>query len=198
MRNLLAAGAVLLLVPVSAWSRMTAQAARSAQPHRVDLAAGAFAGVALGQTAAAARLALPGSVVGPASRRVTPLDAPAARIGVSYIPGDARSIRARGVSLLTRGGRVRMLLVTDRQAVTLGGVGVGDSLRDVRARLSGLSCRVANEDVPACGGRSGHFTVLFVGDPVETITVSSIDTGWCFVRSDSCHGATRAVQIAAR
>ena len=105
---------------------------------------------------------------------------------------------ARGVSLLIQGGRVRMLFVTDRQAVTLGGVGVGDSLAAVRARLGGLSCMQANEGVPACGGRSGHSTVLFVGDPVETITVSSIDTGWCFVRSDSCHRATRTVKIAVR
>jgi hypothetical protein len=52
--------------------------------------------------------------------------------------------------------------------------------------------------VPTCGGRAGRYTALFVGDPVETITLSSIDTGWCFVRSDSCHRATRQVHIAAR
>jgi hypothetical protein len=199
MRNALAAGTLLLLAasPLSVWASSAAPAARGAEPRRVDLAAGTYAGVALGQTAAAARLALPGSVAGSASR-VQPLDAPSARIGVSYVPGAARSIRARGVSLLTEGGGVRMLFVTDRRAVTLGGVGVGDRLHEVRARLSGLSCRRAGEDVPACGGRVGHSTVLFVGDPVETITLSSIDTGWCFVRSDACHAATRAIQIAVR
>jgi hypothetical protein len=67
-----------------------------------------------------------------------------------------------------------------------------------RARLTGLACQQSGEDVPTCGRRAGHSTTLFVGDPIETITVSSIDTGWCFVRSDSCDRATRAVQIAMR
>jgi hypothetical protein len=196
--RLVIAAAMLVPIPVAAWARAGAHAAGDAQAHRVDLAAGTFAGVVLGQSTVAARHALPGGVVGPASERVTPLDARSARVGVSYVPGDARSIRARGVSLLTEGGRVRILFITDRSAVTLGGIGVGDSLGDARARLSGLVCRQSNEDVPACGGRSGQYTALFVGDPIETITVSSIDTGWCFVRSDSCRSTTRTVQIAVR
>lgn len=171
--------------------------AQSSPRHRVDLEHGSYAGIALGQTAGAARRALPGSVQGPASK-VTPLDAPWARIGVAYVPGYAMSIRSRGVSLIAERGRVRELFITDRRAVTLGGVGIGDSLGDARGRLSGLVCRQANEGVPACGGRSGHYTALLVGDPIETITVSSIDTGWCFVRSDSCNARTRTVQIRVR
>jgi hypothetical protein len=202
-RLAVAAGVTILLVsvPLVASARTRDPSAgdvRSEPSRQIALSAGTFDGVSLGQTVAEVRRALPGSVDGSPAQRVTPLDASSAPIGVSYFPGDVRSVRARGVSLLAERGRVRMMFITDPRAVTLGGVRIGDDLREARARLSGLLCHQSNEDVPACGGRVGRFTAIFVGDPIQTITLSSIDTGWCFVRSDTCHSTTRTVQIEAR
>jgi hypothetical protein len=181
-------GALLLAspLPLAAWA--TARTiwphdARPALPRRVDLAVGAFRGVFLGEGTTAARRALSGSVEGSGLR---PLDAPSAPLGIFYSPGDATSIRTRDLSLLAEHGHVVTLFITDPRAEAVANVGIGDNLGLARTRFSGLVCQRSGEDVPTCGGRTAHATVLFVGDPIETITLSSIDTGWCFVRSASC------------
>jgi hypothetical protein len=195
-------GALLLAspLPLAAWA--TARTiwphdARPALPRRIDLAAGAFRGVFLGEPARAARRALPRSVedsgLGP-----RPIDAPSAPLGIFYSPGDATSIRTPDLSLLTEHGHVVTLFITDSRAETVAGVGIGDNLGFARARLSGLVCQRSGEDVPTCGGRTAHATVLFVGDPIETITLSSIDTGWCFVRSTSCPSPRPPVPLRVR
>jgi hypothetical protein len=129
---------------------------------------------------------------------VTPLDARSAPIGVSYFPADAISVRGRGLSLLAEHGRVVTLFITNRRAEGLAGVGVGDNLGVARARLAGLVCVGSNEGEPTCGGRAGRFTILFVGDPIETITISSIDTGWCLVRVPSCPHPRRMTSLHSR
>lgn len=159
--------------------------ARPAHSLHVALRAGSFQGVALGQPVAKAQSAIRGSVEGPAPP-VTPIDAQSAPIGVSYFPADATSVRGRGVSVLAEHGRVVALFITNSRAEGLAGVGVGDNLGVARARLDGLVCGQSNENEPTCGGHIGRFTMLFVGDPIETITLSSIDTGWCLTRVPSC------------
>jgi hypothetical protein len=181
-------GALLLAspLPLAAWA--TARTiwphdARPALPRRVDLAVGGFRGVFLGEGTTAARRALPANVEGSGPG---PLDARSVPLGIFYWPGDATSIRTPDLSLLAEHGHVVTLFITDPRAETVAGVGIGDNLGLARARLSGLVCQRSGEGVPTCGGRTAHATVLFVGDPIETITLSSIDTGWCFVRSASC------------
>ena len=189
-RAAIVVGSLLLAVPLPlvGWAEertLWPHDARPPHPLRVALSAGSFQGVALGQPMADAQRRIRGSV-GSAASQVTPLDAQSAPIGVVYFPADAISVRGRGVSLLAEHGRVVTLFITNPRAEGLAGVGVGDNLGVAQARLAGLICRQSNEDEPVCGGRIGHLTVLFVGDPIETITLSSIDTGWCLVRSPTC------------
>jgi hypothetical protein len=193
-------GALLLAapLPLTAWAiarTIWPHDARPAHPRRIDLDVGAFQGVFLGEPARAARRALSGSVEGSGLR---PLDAPSAPLGIFYSPGDATSIRTRGLSLLAEHGHVVTLFITHARAETVAGVGIGDTLGFARARLSGLVCQRSGEDVPTCGGRAAHATVLFVGDPIETITLSSIDTGWCFVRSASCPSPRARIPLRVR
>jgi hypothetical protein len=161
--------------------------ARPSQPLPVDVQSGSFQGISLGQpTVDALRLLPPGE---PAA--TSPL-------GVTYTPGDATRTDAPGVSLLTEHGHVVTLFITDPRAQALAGVGVGDNLAVARARLRGLVCARSSEDVPTCAARSAHATVLFVGDPIETITLSSIDTGWCFISAPSCRRPRGSTPLSAR
>jgi dipeptide/tripeptide permease len=189
-RATIVVGSLLLAAPLplvgwAAERTLWPHDARPAHPLGVALRAGSFQGVALGQLVADAQRSIRGSVGG-APSRVSPLDAPSAPVGVSYLPADAVSVRGRGVSLIAVHGRVVTLFITSPRAQGLAGVGVGDNLGVARARLAGLVCDRSNEGEPTCGARAGHFTILFVGDPIETITLSSIDTGWCLVRVQSC------------
>ncbi len=113
----------------------------------------------------------------------------------------ARSRGARD----TRSGRARRppaalvaLFITDPRAEAIAGVGVGDNLGVARERLRGLVCARSSAGDPTCAGRLAHHTVLLVGDPIETIALSDIDTGWCLVRSASCRRPDPAVAISAR
>ena len=117
---------------------------------------------------------------------------------MTSIPGHATRTDARGLSVLTEHGHVVTLFITDTRAQALAGIGVGDNLAVARDRLRGLTCARSSEDVPTCAGRAGHATALFVGDPIETITLSSIDTGWCFVSSPSCRQPRPFTPLSAR
>jgi hypothetical protein len=152
----------------------------------------------LGEPFLAARHAIPGAVVSEASTRPVPLDAEDAPVGLTYFPGFAREIRAQGEAAIVDRGRVRVLLMTAARSRVLGTIHVGDSLRGVRERFANLRCMQSSERVPACAGRTGHNTLILAGDPIRTIVVSSIDTGWCLVPSASCHRASAAAQIAMR
>jgi hypothetical protein len=164
---------------------------------RVDLRAGSFRGVRLGQSLADARSALPRGVA-TSPPLPTPLDAPSAPLGVSSYPADATGVRGRGIGLLVVRGRVASLFITDPRAEAIAGVGVGDNLGVARDRLRGLVCARSNGGEPTCAGRSGHYAVLFVDDPITTITLSAIDTGWCLVRSAACRRPDAPTQIRPR
>jgi hypothetical protein len=193
----------LLLVPLLAvvgWA--TARTiwphdAQPAHPLRVGQRAGSFQGVSLGQSLADAKHAMPRSVQSTAPQ-VRPLDSPSAPIGVSYMSANARSVLGDGIAVLAEHGTVVTLFITNPSAETIAGIGIGDNLALARARLSGLTCRQSNEDAPTCGGRFNHHIILFVGDPIETITLSTADTGWCLIRSDSCHRRTPTPPIRIR
>lgn len=171
--------------------------ARPAHPLRIGLRAGSFQGVSLVQSLADAKHAIPKSVQSTAPH-VTPLDSPSAPIGVSYTSANARSVLGDGIAVLAEHGTVVTLFITNTRAETIAGVGIGDNLALARARLSGLICRKSNEDAPTCGGRFNRHTILFVGDPIETITLSTADTGWYLIRSDSCRRRTPAPPVRIR
>jgi hypothetical protein len=175
---LLGAGLLAFPLPLTAFAAERTLFPYDAQPSErlpVDVRTGAFHGLSLGQPTADALRALP-----------TGANSAAFPVGVTSLPGDATRSDGHGLSLLTEHGHVVTLFITDPRAQALGGVGVGDNLAVARARLRGLVCARSSEDVPTCAGRAAHASVLFVGDPIETITLSSIDTGWCLVSSPSC------------
>jgi hypothetical protein len=188
-------GSFLLAVPllVAGWGverTLWPYDASPSQPLPVDARAGAFQGVALGQPLGVARRTLRGGAAG--------IGHTTAPVGVTFIPGDAVSVHARGVSLLGEHGKVVTLFITNPRAEALAGVGVGDNLGLARARLRGLTCHQSGENQPTCAGRIGHTTMLLVGDPIRTITLSAIDTGWCLVRSATCRPAHPASPLGVR
>jgi hypothetical protein len=187
---LLGAGLLAFPLPLTAFAAERTLFPYDAQPSEplpVDVRAGSFHGVSLGQATGDARRALPTGAV-----------ASSFPVGVTSFPGDATRTDGHGLSLLTEHGHVVTLFITDPRAEALAGVGVGDNLALARARLRGLVCARSREDVPTCAGRAAHASVLFVGDPIETITLSSIDTGWCLVSSPSCRQPRALTPLSAR
>jgi hypothetical protein len=202
-RTALVTGALLLVAPAPlvAWG-----AARTVWPHdahpahalQMRLPSGGFRGVTLGQPIHEARTRLRGSVETDTSARPTPLDAPSAPVGVTFTPADATILHGHGLAAIADQGRIVTLFITDPRAEAIAGVGIGDNLGLARDRLRNLVCHDSSEGQPTCGGRVGGETLLLVGDPIRTIALSSIDTGWCLVPSPTCPHAPTKGQISVR
>lgn len=89
-------------------------------------------------------------------------------------------LRYEGMSFVTNNGRVYVIISSLSRTRALRGVGVGDSLHDVRRAYPSLDCDTASdadgvETFPYCSGRvrAGHF-IYFGGDPVGTVAVARV------------------------
>jgi hypothetical protein len=92
------------------------------------------------------------------------------------------SLRYRDLTVLLSNGRVYGLLVTNPQADTTQGVGIGDNLALAEERYSSLDCGIVEVDdyrrFPYCGGRIGRGRWIWFGqDPIRSIVVASSEIG---------------------
>ena len=157
--------------------------------YRLDEVRGAFRGVALGdrEDRVVARFAPKRPV---RAEPVSPLGSDEWSAGspgtFSSSPRKASPhdrtgvLRYRGMAFVTNNGRVYVIISSLPRTRALRGVGVGDSMRDVRRAYPGLDCDTATdahgaETFPYCGGRlrEGRY-LYFGGDPVGTVAVGRV------------------------
>jgi hypothetical protein len=146
---------------------------------RIDERAGSFHGVAIGDTAnmiqshfghkaPADRTREP---VIPANQSIEDFRGPTGfRLGDHWYRYD-------GASVFYDSAGVHGFMVTSRGSKTSRGVGIGDSLAEVRTRYPELRCGVANKSTdyhqyPACTGElESRRYIWFGGDPISNITL---------------------------
>jgi hypothetical protein len=92
------------------------------------------------------------------------------------------SLRYRDLTVLLSNGRVYGLLVTNPQADTTQGVGIGDNLALAEDRYSSLDCGIAEADdyrrFPYCSGRLARDRWIWFGqDPIRSIVVATAEVG---------------------
>jgi hypothetical protein len=98
-------------------------------------------------------------------------------------PGSGHeTLRYRDVSVLVSDGRVYGLVITDDEAETIEGVGVGDNLGLTEDRYPDLDCGIARageyRTFPYCGGRLGPGRWIWFGqDPVRSIVLTTSELG---------------------
>ena len=98
-------------------------------------------------------------------------------------PGSSHAtLRYRDVSVLVSDGRVYGLVITDDEAETIEGVGVGDNLGVTEDRYPELDCGLARageyRTFPYCGGRLGPRRWIWFGqDPVRSIVLTTTELG---------------------
>ena len=103
--------------------------------------------------------------------------------GFIATPGSSHeTLRYRGVSVLASDGRVYGLVITDEEAETDEGVGVGDNLGLAEDRYTGLDCGRARagkyRTYPYCGGRLRPGLWIWFGqDPVRSIAFTTTELG---------------------
>jgi hypothetical protein len=176
-----ALGAVVILGLVAA--ALLRDEADAGATRRVDERSGSYRGVTLGETEAEVRDALGPAPSWTEDDSIAPLDEDWLDIGApNHIPstGSPGTMRYPHVSVLLDDGRVTAIVIAETEAESLGGVGVGDDLGDVRRAYPGLRCGEAaagdaGATFPYCAGRVGAKRWLRFGkDPVESITIASL------------------------
>ncbi len=156
------------------------------KPRVVDETRGSYRGVRLGDRPRRVRATLGEP---PARGGGAPLGEDFYEIGgpTSSQPppriGPITAYRYRGLLLEMTSQGVYAFTITDGDAETGRGVGIGDSLGTVRRAYPGLECGTANEGseyvtFPYCGGRltPGRY-VWFGQDPIRSITVAVTPLG---------------------
>jgi hypothetical protein len=98
-------------------------------------------------------------------------------------PGSSHeALRYPDVTVLLADGRVHGLVITDSEAETDEGVGVGDNLELAEERYPKLDCGIAEADeyrtFPYCGGRlRARRWIWFGQDPIRSIVLTSSELG---------------------
>ena len=151
----------------------------------IDLAAGSYRGVSLGDSRKALFAAL-----GPAPRLTE--DEPWVPTGVvdadwegptSVVVNGYRRKPMRGFAypkafVMLVSGKVADMEIAETGAATTEGVAIGDELEKVEAAYPAFRCGTANEGTeyatyPACSGTVGGVQVWIGGDPISTIAFAS-------------------------
>jgi hypothetical protein len=179
------AGAALLLVGALPLLWAGYRQVRPLDENGDRLVSVRYGGVGLGASRAAALAAL-----GPPPRSqggsVAPLGDDFDGIGgppFIATPGSSHeALRYRGVSVLLSDRRVHGFVITDGEAETREGVGVGDSLGLAEDRYPSLDCGIAEADefrtFPYCGGRiAARRWIWFGQDPIRVIVLTSSELG---------------------
>lgn len=179
------AGAALLLIGALPLLWAGYRQARPLDENGDRLVGVGYGGVGLGASRAAAVGALGRP---PPSQRgsVAPLGDDFDDIGgppFIATPGSSHeALRYPGISVLLSDGVVHGLVITDKEAETGEGVGVGDNLGLAEDRYQSLECGIAEADehrsFPYCGGRLGPRRWLWFGqDPIRVIVLTSSELG---------------------
>ena len=98
-------------------------------------------------------------------------------------PGSTHeSLRYRELTVLLSDDRVYGLVITNSEAETAEGVGIGDNLDLAADRYDGLDCGIARagdyQTFPYCKGRLGPRRSIWFGqDPIRSIVLTSTDVG---------------------
>jgi hypothetical protein len=98
-------------------------------------------------------------------------------------PGSTHeTLRYRNASVLLSDGHVYGFVITDEDAETFTGVGVGDNLGVAENEYQTLDCGIARADdyrtFPYCGGRLGRQRWMWFGqDPIRSIVVTATELG---------------------
>jgi hypothetical protein len=98
-------------------------------------------------------------------------------------PGSSHeTLRYPDTSVLVSDGQVYGLVITDPEAETAEGVGVGDNLGLAEDRYSDVECGTARagkyRTFPYCGGRLGAGRWIWFGqDPIRSIVLTSTELG---------------------
>jgi hypothetical protein len=151
----------------------------------IDLGAGSYRGVSLGDSRKALFAAL-----GPAPRLTE--DEPWVPTGVvdadwegptSVVVNGYRRKPMRGFAypkafVMLVSGKVADMEIAETGAATTEGVAIGDELEKVEAAYPAFRCGTANEGTeyttyPACSGTVGGVQVWIGGDPITTIALAS-------------------------
>lgn len=153
-----------------------------AHPSTIDDVAGSYRGVGIGDRAAAVRgrLGVPRRADDDGQGFAAPLGQSLSDFdGPRGFDGDLTTWRYRGVAVLLEGSRTQQLVITDPDAETAAGVGIGDSLAVASRRYAHLRCDgvvtgsdATNPTYPACAGHlAGRTGISFYGDPVQSIVL---------------------------
>jgi hypothetical protein len=145
-----------------------------------------YRGAALGSARAAVVEALGPPPPGSHGSSIAPLGDDFEHIGgppFIATPGlSHETLRYPDLSVLISDDRVYGLMLTDPEAETAEGVGVGDSLELAEDRYSGVDCGTARageyRTFPYCGGRLGPSRWIWFGqDPIRSIVVTTTELG---------------------
>jgi hypothetical protein len=178
---LVLAGPLLALALIPAawglWLEAFPSERLSEQPARLDERAGGFRGVGLGDSTAVVRRAY-----GFTRPRRAPIEPELEALGAPVRAArSTAAYRYPGAIVLVDADRVAALVITDRNAETASGVGVGDGLARARATYPGMRCggqvsRSGVLAVPYCTAPMGSNHYLRFGqDPIASITLAPVE-----------------------
>jgi hypothetical protein len=146
-----------------------------------------YRGVALGSSRADVLEALGPPPPGSHGSSIAPLGDDFDHIGgppfIATPPGSSHeTLRYPDTSVLISDGRVYGLVLTDPEAETAEGVGVGDSLGLAEDRHSGIDCGIARageyRTFPYCRGRLAPARWIWLGqDPIRSIILTTTELG---------------------
>ncbi|MEV4421333.1 hypothetical protein AB0L40_15310 [Patulibacter sp. NPDC049589] len=188
-----AVGVATLAVALAAWGVHTDRRVidrTPASPAALSDRTGAFRGIEVGARLSDVRARLGTPTIVPEGDRAAgrPLDAPRDLALPAKLP-DGGTWRYDGLALVVSRSRVLAVVVTDDDAQTAAGAGIGDSLEVFRRAYGGLTCGGVRRDdetnpaYPSCRsrlpGRPGlrRIAVAFSGDPVQSVVLQGRATG---------------------
>jgi hypothetical protein len=170
----------LAFAPWAAWAvlrQVDPLDRRPAHPRLVDLDEASFGGVRIGDPSSLVLQRLGPPPVAPEDGSVMPL-LPSSWEAVSppdrgTLAGDV-SWRYRHVAVVLHHGRVVSLAITDPDAQTSAGVGIGDNVEIARRAYPTLRCQTGSTLLLYCAGSTSSGAEVWFGpDPIGSITFTA-------------------------